>query len=262
MEVPAGGVFETVQEVLQAEDHGQTARRVILSRQFGLAEIGKSEIDFASARLTTRDVRPIVARREAGCDGRGRRAQTKRAGSVRQSRVVPTPRRWCEPLRAQARGTVAKTPGTPRRARYKSSNIAQGMPECVRLYLLTTRVRFLRMHCTRERGCNGTRHSLRPHDRSRANDLQTPGKSCRGNDGVRLVVIARSVGDEAARWAKRTQSADLPQMTEQACPPFRTELLQDGGHGATAPLPILHLAIDDVAKSRARRGHPLHRETI
>jgi hypothetical protein len=57
---------------------------------------------------------------------------------------------------------VTRTPGTPRRARNKSSNIAQGMPACVRLYLLTTRVRFLRMHCTRERGCNGTRHSLRP----------------------------------------------------------------------------------------------------
>jgi hypothetical protein len=38
---------------------------------------------------------------------------------------------WHVPLGA----TVTITPGTPRRARYKSSNIAQGMPECVRLYL-------------------------------------------------------------------------------------------------------------------------------
>jgi hypothetical protein len=39
--------------------------------------------------------------------------------------------------------TVTRTPGTPRRARYKSSNIAQGMPECS-VVPVRSRVRSLR----------------------------------------------------------------------------------------------------------------------
>src|SRR6185312_3926496 len=59
--------------------------------------------------------------------------------------------------------TEANKPGTPRRARNKSSNIARGMPACVRLYLWCFSCAFLlRISCTRGCGCNGTRHSLRP----------------------------------------------------------------------------------------------------
>jgi hypothetical protein len=58
-------------------------------------------------------------------------------------------------------GTVTKTPGTPRRARNKSSNIARGMPDvfgctCDQLVCVSC------YSCTRDRGCNGARHSLRP----------------------------------------------------------------------------------------------------
>jgi len=41
---------------------------------------------------------------------------TKRVWRVRRSRVVPTPRCWCQ-ARKQLRATVSITPGTPRRAR-------------------------------------------------------------------------------------------------------------------------------------------------
>ena len=55
-------------------------------------------------------------------------AHRRSAGSVRRSRVVPTPRRWCQACE-RSRATVTRTPGTPRRARNKSSNIARGMPD-------------------------------------------------------------------------------------------------------------------------------------
>src|SRR6185312_6888488 len=88
-----------------------------------------------------------------GCDGRvdaGRRA----VSCVRRSRVVPTPRCWCQPPGHKPGGTVTRKPGTPRRARNKSSNIARGMPDvfgctcdqlvCVLLLSLHTRARVQR----------------------------------------------------------------------------------------------------------------------
>ena len=65
-------------------------------------------------------------------------------------------------LRAQEPGgTVTKTPGTPRRARYKSSNIARGMPDVFGC-TCDHSCAFSYYSCTRDRGCNGARHSLRP----------------------------------------------------------------------------------------------------
>jgi len=46
----------------------------------------------------------------AGAQGRSAR------GSVRRSRVVPTPRCWCQ-AREELRATATTKPGTPRRAR-------------------------------------------------------------------------------------------------------------------------------------------------
>jgi len=45
------------------------------------------------------------------------RAQGRSARCVRRSRVVPTPRCWCQPLGHDPGGTVTTKPGTPRRAR-------------------------------------------------------------------------------------------------------------------------------------------------
>ena len=105
------------------------ARRATLPHPPPIAENQKNPYSLdhpASARGT---LRPIVTKREAGCDGCDRRATTRRARSVRRSRVVPTPRRWCQAAGQAPGATVTRTPGTPRRARYKSSNIARGMPD-------------------------------------------------------------------------------------------------------------------------------------
>jgi hypothetical protein len=79
------------------------------------------------ARLDTRDVRPIVSRREAGCDGRSRCADDVHR-RVRSSRVVLIPRRWDQTAQeiARRRGLESPVPrgehGVSRKA------IAQGVP--------------------------------------------------------------------------------------------------------------------------------------
>jgi hypothetical protein len=82
-----------------------------------------------------------------------------------------------------ARATATTEPGTPRRARNKSSNIARGMPDvfgctCGLLVCLLSHI-----SCTRARRCNGIRRSLRPFLRAMLS--QNPGKSCRGNADAR-----------------------------------------------------------------------------
>ncbi len=61
-------------------------------------------------------------RHERGARCGGRRCafdEGRRRG--RRSRVVPTPRRWCQVAQDLSRvATVARKPGSPRRARYKS----------------------------------------------------------------------------------------------------------------------------------------------
>src|SRR5690348_3109857 len=76
--------------------HERIARRVTLSRLAALAE-NQKQVPYARQPASPRGtLRPIVTKREAGCDGRGRRARTKRGRCVRRSRVVPTPRCWCQ----------------------------------------------------------------------------------------------------------------------------------------------------------------------
>src|SRR6185312_6756460 len=65
--------------------------------------------------------------------------RTSGARGGRRSRVVLTPRRWCQ-VCGDPQATEAIKPGTPGRARISRKTIARGMPECVRLYLLRTRV--------------------------------------------------------------------------------------------------------------------------
>jgi hypothetical protein len=76
--------------------------------------------------------------------------------------------------------TVAKKAGTPGRARYKSSNIARGMPECFGCTCGDTRVRFLRyfLHTS----LRVQRHPAfpAPSDLRGPMLMHNPGKSRRG----------------------------------------------------------------------------------
>jgi hypothetical protein len=90
------------------------------------------------ARLATRDVRPFVTRREAGCDGR-KGLFDETGPRVRSSRVVPIPRRWDQvvqlamsALRARhaeiCAAMVAKEPGRQGEHGVSRKAIAQGVP--------------------------------------------------------------------------------------------------------------------------------------
>jgi hypothetical protein len=61
-------------------------------------------------------LRPIVTKREAGCDGR-ESCETIADRRGRRSRVVLSPRRWGQADRDDRSATGASKPGTPRRAR-------------------------------------------------------------------------------------------------------------------------------------------------
>jgi hypothetical protein len=96
-----------------------------------------------------------------GCDGRGGAQDVARVTRSTKPCGPDTPM-LVSSLGAQEPGaTVTKTPGTPRRARSKSSNIARGMPD-VSVVPVTNSCAFSYYSCTRDRGCNGARHSLRP----------------------------------------------------------------------------------------------------
>jgi hypothetical protein len=138
--------------------HAQIARRVIGSHHFGIAEIPKSVTHSAHPASTRGTLRPIVTKREAG-----KRWTRWRAG--RSARMRPT--KPCGPdtpmlvSSLRERATVTRRPGTPRRARNKSSNIARGMPDVFGC-TCDHSCAFSSYSCTRDRGCNGARHSLRP----------------------------------------------------------------------------------------------------
>jgi hypothetical protein len=135
---------------------------------------------YSPTRPASHEGRTRRHEREAGCDGRYRAQSTKRARRVRRSRVVPTPRRRCQGLGQAPRPTVARTPGTPRRARYKSSNIAQGVPAVpAALSLLAcAKCTFFCTQGSRVRPASGAPCALMIE---RADEDASPGQSCRGN---------------------------------------------------------------------------------
>src|SRR5712671_2448344 len=80
------------------------------------------------------------------------------------------------------------------------------------------------------------------------------GEGGQGGRDLRVLLIGlrvhagrggRRVG---AHWSTHTErsvgkaSAEARRAKVDACPPFKTPLLMDGGHGASAPLPTLVLA--------------------
>src|SRR5262249_51822561 len=116
--------------------HAQIARRATLPQPPAIAEKRKSiHIRPSPSRhegrygRSSRNVRRVAMDADgAQDDARGKRS-TKPRGP--DTPMLVSSINGHAPLDA----TVTRTPGTPRRARYKSSNIAQGMPACVRLYL-------------------------------------------------------------------------------------------------------------------------------
>ena len=81
---------------------------------------------------------PIVTEREAGCDGRfGSRVRfahaDERCRGGRRSRVVLTPRRWCQARGDDPRATGARKPGSLGRARRKPLKPSCG--ECRMIWL-------------------------------------------------------------------------------------------------------------------------------
>src|SRR6266481_1883991 len=52
---------------------------------------------------------------------------------------------------------------------------------------------------------------------------------------------------EIVGWAKPPGRANARPMINSACPPFDATIWIDGGHGANAPLPTLHLTFMHLA---------------
>jgi hypothetical protein len=142
--------------------HAQTARRANLPHALTLAPSGKSQ---PSSRASCLDEEGRFGRSSRyvgrGCDGRVS-AQDVARGTRSTKPCGPDTPMLVSTLGAQEPGgTVTKTPGTPRRARSKSSSIARGMPG-VSGCTCDHSCAFSCYFCTRDRGCNGARHSLRP----------------------------------------------------------------------------------------------------
>ena len=93
---------------------------------------------------------------------RARRRADEWRCCVRQSRVVPTPRRWrLSPREASfSRAMVARKPGHQGERVISRKTIVQGMPGRFRRTCGDYRV--LTTFCTRAAGATSTRHSLRP----------------------------------------------------------------------------------------------------
>src|SRR5665213_2074763 len=89
-------------------------------------------------------------------------AETKRAGGVRRSRVVLTPRRWRQASWNFPRWRWWQESPVTRESTYKSSSHCAGKAGVFPLHLYA-RVRFLLMHIAHETaGAARTRSSLRP----------------------------------------------------------------------------------------------------
>src|ERR1700761_2579068 len=85
----------------------------------------------------------IVTNVEPGCDGRGRRADERAACHGRRSRVVPTPRRWCQvddDASASRRRRRQESPIAEESTKKAVKTIAQGRPDGFGVPVVTTLV--------------------------------------------------------------------------------------------------------------------------
>ena len=101
---------------------------------------------------------------DASAHGRSQGARTSGLEADERSRAVPIPRRWNQACGRRTRqATEAKEPGTPRRPRIRRKPSRR---ECRRAFGCTCELPvcvFAQFAAHEARGCNGTRHSLRPH---------------------------------------------------------------------------------------------------
>ena len=97
----------------------------------------------------------------------------------RRNRVVLISRRWDQPPGQEPGGTVAKKPGTPGRARISRTTIAQGMPECFGVPVVTNSRVFALYARLRVRETPGIPCALSYVRATRL--MHHSGISCRGN---------------------------------------------------------------------------------
>jgi hypothetical protein len=159
--------------------HASIARRVIPSHHFGIAEIAKSTALSAHPVSSRGTLRPIVTKREAGCDGCV--GAPRRSAHDADGEAV-----WSWPPDAEVKlreAGFARRRWLPSPAHRGDHGVSRkpSRRECrnVRRACGFELVCFL--HCTRGRGC--TRHPAFPAPSVllRATNLQSSGKSCRGN---------------------------------------------------------------------------------
>src|SRR5665213_3220910 len=120
-------------------------------------------------------------------------AETKRAGGVRRSRVVLTPRRWRQASWNFPRWRWWQESPVTRESTYKSSSHCAGKAGVFPLHLYA-RVRFLLMHIAHETaGAARTRSSLRPLVSRERTKWQTSdkGSMSRRHSGMRHLAQAR-----------------------------------------------------------------------
>src|SRR5262249_15546651 len=120
--------------------HAQFARRVTLPQLSSVAENQKQSI--LSAILPRHEGRYGQSSRNVGRDAMDVwTAPDERGPRVRRNRVVPMPRRWHQVMGDDPRTTEAIKPGTPDgtpgRARISRNTIAQGMPDCFGVPVVT-----------------------------------------------------------------------------------------------------------------------------
>ena len=100
---------------------------------------------------------------------------------VRRSRVVLTPRRWCQVLRSKLlRDDGGKKAGHRGEHEGNRKTIAQGKPGCLRWTCMLVCAPFC-AHCTRDRGCSAHPAFPAPSVFEGAKDTQTSGAARREN---------------------------------------------------------------------------------
>jgi hypothetical protein len=138
--------------------HAKSARRVTLPQPSSIAENRKFPHSLRHPASTRGTLRPIVTKREAGCDGCvdcARRAQPMRTAKSRGPDAPTLASSW---RKMNPPATEANKPGTPGRAHISRQTIAQGMPDCFGVPVVTCLRAFF--PCTQ--GCGCTRHPAFP----------------------------------------------------------------------------------------------------
>src|SRR5215471_4476941 len=156
------------------------ARRANVPHPDGYCRKPQIRTIIPTSRLMQRGASRSSRTLSAGCDGRDIAAD-ECWYRVRRNRAVLAPRRWRQvgddaSHHADDGGKKARSPGRPRISR---KTIAQGMPAVCGVPVVANACAFFLAHAAA--GASDTRHSLRPLDAKRVDDLKNSGMSCREN---------------------------------------------------------------------------------